>query len=47
MELRKILGIDSLLSYHGFSEQFIIHTDNNKTYLGGAIIQNGNPIFFY
>ena len=29
--MKKIVGIDSLLSYPNFSEEFIIHMDISKT----------------
>ena len=45
--MKKIVGRDFLLSYHNFSENFMIHTDASKTQLGGVISQNGKPIAFY
>ena len=47
MATNKIVGIYLLLTYHKFSEEFIIHIDNIKTHIRGAIIQNGKPIDFY
>ena len=44
---KKISGRDALISYPEFCEIFIIHTDASKAQLGGAMIQNGNPIAFY
>ena len=45
--MKKIVGLDVLLSYPNLSEIFIIHTDASKTHLGGVFSQNGKPIAFY
>ena len=37
MVVNKIIGRDVLLSYHNFSEWFMIHTDARKEQLRGAI----------
>ena len=47
IDMKKIVGHDVLFYYPNFSERFIIHTDAIKKYLGGVIIQNGDPIAFY
>ena len=44
--MKNIVERDVLISYPNFRENFIIHTDANKTHLGGVIIQNGKPIAF-
>ena len=36
-----------LLSYHNFSQEFIIHIDASKMQIGGLISKNGKPISFY
>ena len=45
--MKKILGRDVLLSYHNFSETFIIYTDASKNQPGGIISQKGITIAFY
>ena len=35
MEMNKIVGIDVLLLYPNFSEEFIIHTDSRKIQFKG------------
>ena len=47
IEMKKILGRDFILYYLNFSERFIINTDDSKMQLGGVIIQNGKPIYFW
>ena len=45
--MKNILGHNVLLSYHNFSEKFIIHTDASNTQLGEVISKNGKPIALY
>ena len=45
--MKKIVGIDVLLSYPNFIEEFIIHTYAGKTHIRILIILNGKPITYY
>ena len=47
IEMKKIVGRDVLISYPNFNEKFIIHANTSNTQIGGIIIQNGKPIYFY
>ena len=47
LDMKKIVGLDVLLSYPNFRKRFIIHTSASKTQLGGVISQNRKLIAFY
>ena len=47
MVMKKIVGIEIILSYPFFSGDFIIHTDARKIQLVVVINQNRNTIDFY
>ena len=47
MVMKKIVGIEIILSYPFFSGYFIIHTDAGNLQLGVVINHNRNTIDFY
>ena len=46
MEMKKNVGIDALLPYPNFSEEFIIYTDSSNMHLNRVKSQYGKPIEF-
>ena len=47
MDMKNIVGQYVFLSYNNFSEQFLFHTYDSKTHIGGLISQNRDPVAFY
>ena len=45
--MKNIVGQYVFLSYNNYGEQFIFHTYDSKTHIGGLISQNRDPIAFY
>ena len=46
MEMKKNVGIDALLPYPNFSEEFIIHTDSRKSISREWKANMGSPLNF-
>ena len=47
MDMENIVVKYVFLSCNNFSEEFIFHTYDSKTHIGGLISQNRDPIDFY
>ena len=46
-KIKKVIAVDTQLTYPDFNEEFVIHTDASHTQLGAVISQKGKPIAFY